>query len=293
MLRPVVAGLDGSPESLAAADWAAREALRRGVPLRLVHASEAMTAEHSTLPELDAPRAWSRRMLRDATDRLGERRPQVSVSSEQIARQPVDALVAAGAEAELLVLGSKAFTGVGGFLAGSVALATVAHLNRPAVLVRADETAESEREPAAAGAADRGPYREVVVGVDADHRCEKVLAFAYESAALRAAPLRLVYAWRPPGALGPGAEDLIGQEDAAQAVASLLRPWGKKYPTVEVRVQVEDGRPADVLPHAARDACLLVVGRRIRPARLGTHTGPVTHAVLHRVRCPVAVVPHE
>ncbi|WP_326790167.1 universal stress protein [Streptomyces sp. NBC_00151] len=218
----------------------------------------------------------------------------MSPSSEQIARPPVDALVTAGAEAELLVLGSKAFTGVGGFLAGSVALATVAHLIRPAVLVRADETAESEREPVEAGAApDRGPYREVVVGVDADHRCEKVLAFAYESAALRSAPMRLVYAWRPPGALGPGAEDLIGQEGAAQAVASLLRPWGEKYPTVEVRVQVENGRPADLLPHAARDACLLVVGRRIRPARLGTHTGPVTHAVLHRVRCPVSVVPHE
>ncbi|MEU9135310.1 universal stress protein [Streptomyces sp. NPDC048404] len=45
MLRPVVVGLDGSPECLGAADWAAREALRRGLPLRLVHASEAMAAE--------------------------------------------------------------------------------------------------------------------------------------------------------------------------------------------------------------------------------------------------------
>ena len=38
---------------------------------------------------------------------------------------------------------------------------------------------------------------------------------------------------------------------------------------------------------------LLVVGRRIRPARLGPHIGPVTHAVLHHARCPVAIVPHE
>lgn len=40
MTRPVVAGLDGSGESLAAADWAAREALRRGLPLPGVSCDE-------------------------------------------------------------------------------------------------------------------------------------------------------------------------------------------------------------------------------------------------------------
>ncbi|MFF3886026.1 universal stress protein [Streptomyces sp. NPDC001914] len=293
MLGPIVVGLDGSPESLAAAQWAAGEASRRGVPLRLVHAWEAMPTGPSRLPELEAPRSRAQRIVRDAVDLLQERCPQVSVSSELIARSPVDALVTAGTEAGLLVLGSRAFGGVGGFLAGSVALATLARLTRPAAVVRADGTAEDERGPAVGEAAsDDGPDREVVVGADADHRCEDVLAFAFESAALRSAPLRLVYAWRPPWALGPGAEDLIGQEDAAQAVASLLRPWGEKYPNVEVRVRVENGRPAEALSRASRDACLLVVGRRIRPAGFGAHIGPVLHAVLRRVRCPVAVVPH-
>lgn len=40
MVRCVIAGVDGSPESLAAADWAAREAGLRGLPLRLRHAWE-------------------------------------------------------------------------------------------------------------------------------------------------------------------------------------------------------------------------------------------------------------
>ena len=38
MSRTIVVGLDGSPESLAAAEWAAREALRTDARLRLVHA---------------------------------------------------------------------------------------------------------------------------------------------------------------------------------------------------------------------------------------------------------------
>lgn len=38
MSRTVVAGLDGSPESLAAAEWAAREAERHDAPLlSLIH----------------------------------------------------------------------------------------------------------------------------------------------------------------------------------------------------------------------------------------------------------------
>lgn len=35
---PIVVGFDGSPESAAAADWAAREAVCRGLPLALVQA---------------------------------------------------------------------------------------------------------------------------------------------------------------------------------------------------------------------------------------------------------------
>lgn len=38
MLAPVVAAVDGSAESLAAAEWAAHEAVRRERPLRLLHA---------------------------------------------------------------------------------------------------------------------------------------------------------------------------------------------------------------------------------------------------------------
>ncbi|MDV9171142.1 universal stress protein, partial [Streptomyces sp. W16] len=37
MERVIIAGVDRSARSRVAADWAAREALRRGLPLRVVH----------------------------------------------------------------------------------------------------------------------------------------------------------------------------------------------------------------------------------------------------------------
>lgn len=296
MLRPVVVGLDGSRESLAAADWAAREALRRGLPLRLVHAwAGGMTPDETELPELEAPRYWARRILRGAMDQINERNPQVYLSADHVSGPAADALVAAGDESEMLVLGSRAFSGFGGFMAGSVALATVAHVARPVVLVRAGQSIENEHEPDTEGQPSaHTPYRAVVVGVDPASPCEELLAFAFDSATMRAAPLRVVYTWQlpyMPKAAEAKARKAVG-EAAGRALEAVLGPWREKYPTVEVREFVEEGRPAQRLLEATQDAGLLVVGRRIRPAKIGTHTGPVAHAVMHHVRCPVAIVPH-
>jgi len=295
MLRPVVVGLDGSRESLAAADWAAREALRRGLPLRLVHAYEGLAPDASDLPELEAPRFWARRILRDAMDRVNERYPQVYLSADQIARPAAEALVQAGAQAELLVLGSRAFSGFGGFMAGSVALAAVARATGPVVLVRADWTPEDEHVPDAGGRPSvHEQYRDVAVGVDISHPSEQVLEFAFAGAASRNAPLRAVHAWQPPYALGAPAPDAgdPARRTAGQALTAMLDPWREKFPTVRVREVVENGRPARQVVDSAKDAGLLVVGRKTRPARLGAHTGPVAHAVMHHARCPVVIIPH-
>jgi nucleotide-binding universal stress UspA family protein len=62
---------------------------------------------------------------------------------------------------------------------------------------------------------------------------------------------------------------------------------------VKVHAEAEIGQPARLLVEAASQASLLVVGRRNRRSRIGTHLGPVTHAVMHHARTPVAVVPHD
>lgn len=299
----IVAGLDGSRESLAAVDWAAREARRRGLPLRLIHAWEglAATGTDPDLPELAVPRRWAHQILREAADTVAQRYPDVRLTCEQVGSVPAEAMREAAENAEVLVLGSRGLGGVAGVLVGSVALATVAHARRPVVLVRAGETAEDERLPASGDQPSTAtPYREVLLALDPDSACDAPVSFAFDAAVRRRAPLHVLHVWDPPAGYGdlPATAYALGIDSelelrARRAVAAILHPWRDKVPEQPVIETVTMGRAAHSVPAAARRAGLVVVGRRIRHAPVGVHIGPVTHAVIHHVRCPVAVVPHE
>ncbi|MFK4104299.1 universal stress protein [Streptomyces sp. NPDC019531] len=54
--------------------------------------------------------------------------------------------------------------------------------------------------------------------------------------------------------------------------------------------QVTTGPAAQVLMSAAARSRLTVVGRH--PSHLTWKVGPVAHAALHHLPCPVAIVPH-
>jgi nucleotide-binding universal stress UspA family protein len=171
-------------------------------------------------------------------------------------------------------------------------MATVAHTERPVVLVRAGEKAEDERAPGPTG------NRLVVLGLDTEHPDDSVIEFAFDAAARRATALHVVHGWNLPPyfAYGLPADPRMNAQLAAQEADSLaetLRPWRQKFPAVEVVERSRPGKPANHLVDASRDASLVVVGRRTRRSPLGAHIGPVTHAVLHHATSPVAVVPHD
>ncbi|MGW2815921.1 universal stress protein [Streptomyces sp. NPDC001415] len=308
MTHTVTVGLDGSTESLAAADWAAREALLRDVPLRLVHAwvwqppysYTPMAGVSAPEPVVEEQRLWAESVPRKAEADLSARHPTLRITTDRIPDLPVPALLAASAETDLLVLGSRGLSGLTGFLVGSVGLAVVASTECPVVMVRAGERAEDEHRPTdAAGLPSTGsPFRDVVVGVDLEHPVDTVTDFAFEAAARRGAALRVVHTWTLPpyyygygGALDPTlATELGGQ--VRHTLSDTLRPWREKFPGVEVIEQTPMGGAGPCLLDASRDASLVVVGRRHRRAPLGPHIGPVTHAVLHHASAPVAVVPY-
>ncbi|GAA2245984.1 universal stress protein [Streptomyces indiaensis] len=301
MSRNVTVGLDGSPESRAAAEWAAREAKLRGLPLRLVHVWEPVPEPMAQAPLLGAETQahWSERIPREAAEALRLRHPGVQVEAEQIPGRPMDALAKTSEDAELLVLGSRGLSGVGGFLVGSVGMSVIAHTDTPVVLVRAGEQAADEHEKDPAGLPSAAtPYRPVVLGLDTGHPDDTVIAFAFEEAARRDTALRVVHSWNLPPYFAYGLPvDLelnteLGRQEAA-ALTAVLRPWRQKYPDVRVVEESRSGSPANHVIDASREASLVVVGRRVRRSPFGVHIGPVTHAVLHHAAAPVAVVAHD
>ncbi|WP_406357903.1 universal stress protein [Streptomyces sp. NBC_00658] len=300
MARTVIVGLDGSPESRAAAEWAAREAKLRGLPLKLVHVWEPVPEPMAQAPLLGAEtqQHWSERIPRESAEGLRLRHPGVDITAEQLSGRPADVLTSQAKDAALLVLGSRGMSGIGGFLVGSVGQGVLAHAERPVVLVRAGEQAADEHLADPAGIASAaGPYRPVVLGLATDDPDPSLVEFAFDAADRRATSLRVVHGWNPPPyyAYGLAADielhDQLSRQEAT-TLSDVLRPWRQKFPSVEVVEEPRYGTAANHLVDASREASLVVVGRRIRRNPLGSHIGPVTHAVLHHSTAPVAVVAH-
>jgi nucleotide-binding universal stress UspA family protein len=299
MLPPIVAGVDGSEESLAAAAWAAREAERRGRDLRLLHAW-AQAPRRAGTPTAASRRHQAQGTLNRAEERVRRVCPGIRVHPDLVRGPATAVLLRATEQADLLVLGSRGLSGFTRILVGSVALGSAARSGRPVVLVRAGQETADDHPPAAdGGAAPRTGGRDVVLGVDVATPCDEVIEFAFEEARLRHARLRTVYAWQQPPVLGlgPGEIALVDAPQRAEewqgVLAAVLQVWREKYPEVDVVETVAAEKPTTALVRAASGARLLVVGRGPVEGPLAVRTGPVTHAAIHHAGCPVAVVPHE
>ncbi|GGS57571.1 universal stress protein [Streptomyces violaceus] len=292
MTRPITAGVDGSQESLAALAWAAREAVRRGLTLRVVHAWRVQSPEvieSAITGDADSQAERVHNAVTEAVRTVTERHPDLDVTADVVEGPAVDTLVAAAADAELLVLGSRGHGPIVGFLLGSVGQQVIAGAARPVVLVRAGDEPSAE----AAG-------REIVVGQQGDPEdSADALRFAFETAAARGATVRAVRAWTLPPvfAYSPGSLKLLDEAGGLEpyekkALAAAVRPWRERFPDVPVTEHVEMGSAGQVLLSVAGTAQLMVVGRRAHRTAVGARIGSVAHGVLHHADCPVAVVPH-
>ncbi|MFE7233488.1 universal stress protein [Streptomyces sp. NPDC001231] len=287
-MPPVVTvGLDGSPESLAAARWAADEAVRRKLALRLLHAWPLLAPEPTRVPAEVDQNYWAKRLVHTAQAELQARHPGLSVVGNLVADDAQHALLQAASESEMLVLGSRGLEPVESYFLGDVSMPVVARAERPVVLVRAERP--ERRQPT--------PASRVVVALKLHGSSDDLLDFAFHTAAARGVPLLAVHGRSVPlhVRVPRGVDHHISEDmtrGAREQLSGELHSWREKYPQVDVADSIRLVSPAKAVVEAGEGAAVLVLGRRRHRAGLVPRLGPVAQAAIHHGRCPVAVVPH-
>lgn len=135
----IVVGVDGSPSSMLAIDFAATEALRLGEVLTAVHAwlSPPMWLDAQLDEEsLAAMEHMHDGILTDALVPVAARHPALVIERSLIMGDPHWALLNAAENAALLVVGNHGRRRISRLLLGSVSHSVVLNLQGPTVVVR-------------------------------------------------------------------------------------------------------------------------------------------------------------
>jgi nucleotide-binding universal stress UspA family protein len=140
--KRIVVGVDGSPASRTALEWAGDEAVRHGSELVVLTAwlpvPPPLAGTSSTLPThglTDAGETAKELLMAAVRDVLGED-PPVLVQPQVKEGSAAKLLIDFSEDADLLVVGSSGHGGFAGMLLGSVSQHVTAHAKCTVVVVR-------------------------------------------------------------------------------------------------------------------------------------------------------------
>ena len=264
-LRDVVVGTDGSDCALGAVRWAAREAARRGVPLRIVHAAEYLGRQNSAeTPSPELPTA--RRIAAKAYTIARQTAPGLDASTDVVAADPATALLAAAAQGALIVLGSSTTGAADELVFAPVALRVSARSPRPVVVV-----------PRLRGHTDATRPVVGVLGIGDPEDDEAVADFAAEVARHSAVGLSLIQTRAPRRGASPESEDGSGA-------------WQRRFPDLAVTTAALNGATRTQLLAAASPAPLIVLSAG-RDSTLHRSPDGAHRWLMRHCTSPMALVP--
>lgn len=279
----ILVGVDGSPASNYAVDWAARDAAMRNVRLTIVH---AVTPIGLTLPHVPIPASFSRwqvergQKLVDAAVEIAQQADRsVRVEGAVLFAPVVSTLVDLSKDAQLVVVGSRGQGPLARSLLGSVSSNLIRHAHCPVAVIYDEDPLMPN--PAQAP---------VLVGIDGSPTSELATAIAFDEASRRGVELVAMHVFSdvevndfPPidwPAMKPRAEETL---------AERLAGWQDDYPDVTIRRMVECDHPMYHLIKQSESAQLVVVGSHGRGGFAGMLLGSVSAALAHSARMPVIV----
>lgn len=303
----VLVGVDGSPASLNAADWAAAHARVHGFAVHLVcsysvpsFTASALDGGYAALDD-SAIADGARAVLDEAAARVAG--TGVRTTSAVATGDAAAVLVELSRGAAVVVVGTRGRGGFAERLLGTVSSALPAHAHCPTVVVPSRPPRPPGGDVASTLPGVRRPVvRRIVVGVDGSPAAEAALGRAIEEAEAWGAELTAV-AGVPVGtgaglmAWLPAAVDHEAVlRDVAAGLDVVVDHALEDHPDLQVRRHVLDGTGAALLTEFSTAVDLVVVGSRGRGGFAGLLLGSTSQAVLHHAACPVMVVttrPHD
>lgn len=288
--RHVVVGVDGSAAALLAVEWAAHEAARCGLGLRLVacysvpfYGEPGMLGTYAIETQVDAVKKEYEGYVHAAVARATAAESGLAIDSVVMLGSPSSVLPHSVFGRGELVVGSTGRTGRLGDVIGSVATAVAHHTPAPVVVVPAASSRKGD------------PMKKIVVGTDGSESASEALEWAYEEAKRAQAELVVLHGWEYPypdvSASEHNVHDRMARDaqhhldDALASVRSRAKSDG-----VTVTAQLVESGPAKALVEASADADLVVVGSRGRGGFASLLLGSVSRAVVQHAACPVAVI---
>jgi nucleotide-binding universal stress UspA family protein len=284
----IVVGVDGSPGSIGAVQWAARAAELRNVSLTLVHVvppTAGAWLDSSLLPAwMHALRKEGRQVLDDAVKVAQEycQHGPAQIHCEMPSATCVGALVDLSKDADLIVTGCLGTGTLRGRHLGLVSSGLVHHAHCPVAIIHNDAPLTSD---------SAAP---VLLGIDGSPESELATAIAFDEASRRKVGLVALHAWSDVSVFdsvsdmhGARWPELKSIED--ETLAERLAGWSERYPDVSVRRVVVRGKPAHQLVDQSESAQLVVIGSHGRGGFAGMLLGSVSAAVVLLARVPVIV----
>ncbi|AGC65074.1 Universal stress protein family [Mycobacterium liflandii 128FXT] len=196
----IVVGVDGSPASTLAVEWAARDAEMRNVPLKVVHVFAPMVAPANGWADVAMPADYAR-WREDQAHQIVQQAHAVAVDAAAPGRAAhvtsevryaaiVPAMVELSQQAEMVVVGCRGQGGVASALLGSVSSGLAHHAHCPVAIIHDDEPLPP-----------RSAQAPVLVGVDGSPTSELATEIAFDEASRRGAELVALHAWTDMGPL--------------------------------------------------------------------------------------------